>query len=76
MWRFPAYMDLFWFLGFTCCCCVFYGNGFVDAVALVVAVVVYFECFDFVVFAAGAVHTMFADCVPTVVEIVAVVDLR
>ena len=50
------------------------------AVAVVAgAVVVYFECVDFVVFAAGAVHTLFVDCVPTVVEFVAVVvavDLR
>ena len=75
-------MDLFWFLGSTCCCCVFYGNDFVVAVAAVVAVVVHFECVGFV-FAAGAVHTLFVDCVPTVVEIavvivvaVVVVDLR
>ena len=62
-------MDLFWFWGSTCCCCVFYGNDF----AVAVAVVVYFEYVDFVVFAAGAVHTLFVDCVPTVVEIAVVV---
>ena len=28
---------------------------------------------DFIAFAAGAVHTLFVDCVPTVVEIVVVV---
>ena len=43
----------------------FHGSHFV--VAVVVAVVVYFECVDFVVFAAGidiaAVHTLFVDCV-------------
>ena len=37
------------------------------------AVVVYFEYVDFVVFAAGAIHTLFVECVPTVVEIVVVV---
>ena len=66
-------MDLFWFLGSTCCCCVFYGNDFVVAVIVAVAVVLYFEYVDFVVFAAGAVHTLFVHCVPTVVEIVVVV---
>ena len=40
---------------------------------LLFAVVVYFEYVDFVVFAAGAVHTLFVDCVPTVVEIAVVV---
>ena len=48
----------------------FYGNDFVVAVAVVVSVVLYFEYVDFVVFAAGAVHTLFGDCVTTVVEIV------
>ena len=52
---------------------LFYGNDFVVAVAFVVAVVLYFEYVDFVLFAAGAVHTLFVDCVPTVVEIVVVV---
>ena len=60
----------------------FDGNDFV--VTVVVAAVVHFECVDFVVFADGidvvAVHTLFADCVPAVVEIVVVVvivvDLR
>ena len=66
-------MDLFWFLGSTCCCCDFYGNDFVFALAVVVAVVLYFEYVDFVKFAAGAIHTLFVDCVPTVVEIVVVV---
>ena len=33
----------------------------------------YIEYVDFVVFAAGAVHTLFVDCVPTDVEIVVVV---
>ena len=51
----------------------FYGNDFVVAVAVVVAVVVYFQHVDFVVFAAGAVYASFIDCVPTVVEIVVVV---
>ena len=64
IWRFPAYVDLFWFLGSTCCCVSFYGNDFI-----VVAVVVYFEYVDFFILAAGAVHTMFVDCVATVVEI-------
>ena len=59
----------------------FDGNDIVVAVAAVVVVVVYFKCVDFVVFAAGAVHTLFVDCVPAVVEIVVVVvdvvvDLR
>ena len=49
-----------------------------DFVVVVVAVVVYFECVDFVVFAASidnaAVHALFVDCVLAVVEIV--VDLR
>ena len=40
---------------------------------LLFAVVVYFEYVDFVVFAAGAIHTLFVECVPTVVEIVVVV---
>ena len=73
IWRFPAYMDLFWFLGSSCCCCVFYGNDLVVAVAVVVVVVLYFEYVHFVVFATDAVHTFFVDCVPTVVEIVVVV---
>ena len=52
-----------------------------DFVVVVVAVVVYFECVDFVVFAASidnaAVHALFVDCVLAVVEIVVVVvDLR
>ena len=51
----------------------FYGNDFVVPVAVAVAVVLYFEYVDFAVFAAGAVHTLFVDCVPTVVEIVVVV---
>ena len=71
IWRFLAYMDLFWFLSSTCCCCVFYGNNFVVAVAVVIAAIVYFECVDFVLFAAGAVHRLFVDCVPTVAEVVA-----
>ena len=44
-----------------------------DFVVAVVAVVVYFECVDFVVFVAGAIYTLFVDCVPTVVEFVVVV---
>ena len=36
-------------------------------------VVVYFDYADFVVFATGAVHTLFVDCVPTIVEIAVVV---
>ena len=40
---------------------------------LLFAVVVYFEYVDFVVFAAGAIHTLFVECVPTVAEIVVVV---
>ena len=57
----------------------FGGNDFV--VAVVVAVVVCFECVHFAVLAPGinaaAVHTLFADCVLAVVEIVIVVaDLR
>ena len=52
----------------------FDGNDFVFTV--VFEVVVYFECIDFVVFAAGidaaAVHTLLVDCVPVVVEIVVV----
>ena len=51
---------------------------------IVVAVVVYFECIDFVVLAAGidvaAVNTLFIYCIPAVVEIAVVVafddDLR
>ena len=66
-------MDPSWFLGSTCCCCVFYGNDFVVAVAAVDAVVVYFEYVDFVVFAARAFHALFVDCVPTAVEIVVMV---
>ena len=66
-------MDLFWFLGSTYCCCVFYGNDFVFAVAVFVAIVLYFEYVDFVKFAAGAIHTLFVDCVPTVFEIAVVV---
>ena len=62
-------MDLFWFLSSTCCCCVFYDDYFV-AFAVVIAAVVYFECVDFVLFAAGAVHRLFVDCVPTVAEVV------
>ena len=56
----------------------FFGNDFAVAVAVVIAVVVYFEDVDFVLFAAGAVRTLFVDCVSTVVEIfvVVVVDLR
>ena len=46
----------------------YYGDGFVVPVAAVVAVVVYFECADFVVFAAGAVYALFVDCVPTVAD--------
>ena len=55
-----------------------YGSILVDfivAVVAVAAVVLYFECVDSVVFAAGAVHTWFVDCIPAVVEIV-VVHLR
>ena len=51
----------------------FYGNDFVVVVTVAVAIVLYFEYVDFVVFAAGAVHTLFVYCVPTVVEIVVVV---
>ena len=51
----------------------YYGDDFVVAVAAVVAVVVYFECFDFVVFATGAAYALFVDCVPTVVEFVVVI---
>ena len=51
----------------------FYGNDFVAAVAVVLAVVVYFEYVDLAVFVAGAVHTLLIDCVPTVVEIALVV---
>ena len=51
----------------------YYGDDFVVPVAAVVAVVVYFECVDFVVFAAGAVYALFVDCVPTVAEFVVVV---
>ena len=52
----------------------FYGNDFVVAIGIVVvAVVVYFECVDFVVFAAGAVHILSVDCVVTVVEIIVIV---
>ena len=54
--------------------CFFYGNDFVVVVvAVAVAIVLYSEYIDFVVFAAGAVHTLFVYCVPTVVEIVVVV---
>ena len=59
----------------------FDGNHFI--VVVIVAVVVYFECVDFVVFTAGidvsAIHKLFVDCVPAIVEIVVVVvvaDLR
>ena len=41
----------------------FYGNDFVVVVAVAVAIVLYFEYVDFVVFAAGAVHTLFVYCV-------------
>ena len=52
----------------------FYGNDFVVAIAIVVvALVVYFECVDFIVFAAGAAHTLSVDCVATVVEIIIIV---
>ena len=51
----------------------FYGNDFVVVVAVAVAIVLYFEYVDFVVFTAGAVHTLFVYCVQTVVEIVVVV---
>ena len=54
----------------------FYGNDFVSTVAVVVAVVVYFQYVDFVVFAAGAVYASFVDCFPTVVEIVVAVVLE
>ena len=57
-------MDLFWFLDSSCCCCVLL-RCFI--------IVVYFECVDFVVFVAGAIYTLFVDCVPTVVEFVVVV---
>ena len=50
----------------------FYGNYFV-VVAFAVAIVIYFEYVDFVVFAACAAHTLFVYCVPTVVEIVVIV---
>ena len=53
----------------------FDSNDFVVAVAAIVAVVAYFECVDFVAFAAGAVHTLFVDCVPAFVEIVVFVDV-
>ena len=46
------------------------------AVAVVAgAVVVYFDCVDFVVFAAGAVHTLFVDRVLTAFEFVVDVDV-
>ena len=73
-------MNLICFLGSTCCCYTFWYC--VAAVAAVVAIIVYFECIDFVAFAAGidvaAVHTLFVDCVLASVEIavVVVVDLR
>ena len=51
----------------------FYGNDFVVVVAVAVAIVLYFEYVDFVVFTAGAVHTLLVYCVPTVVEVVVVV---
>ena len=51
----------------------FDGNDSVVAVAVVVTVVVYFDRVNFVVIAAGAVHTLLVDCVPAVVEIVVVV---
>ena len=51
----------------------FYGNDFVAAV--VFAVVLYFEYVDFIAFAAGAVHTLFVDCVPTDVEIAVIVTV-
>ena len=61
--------------------CFFGGNAFVDVVA--VAVVVNFQCVDFVALAAGidvaAVLALFVDFVPVVTEIVIVVydaDLR
>ena len=67
-------MNLFWFLGSICYCCVFLRyNDFVIVAAVAVAIVLYFEYVNFVVFAAGAVHTMFVYCIPTVVEIVVVI---
>ena len=54
----------------------FYGSDFVVVVAVAIAIVLYFEYVDFVVFAAVAVHTLFVYCVlcSTVVEIVVVAD--
>ena len=51
----------------------FYCNNFAAAVAIIVVVVGYFEYVDFAVFAAGAVHILFVDCVPTVAEFAVVV---
>ena len=51
----------------------FYSNDIFVVVAVAVAIVLYSEYVGFVVFAAGAVHTWFVYCVPTVAEIVVVV---
>ena len=51
----------------------FCDNDFLVVVAVAVAIVPYFKFVDFVVFAAGAVRTLFVYCVPTVVEIAVVV---
>ena len=56
---------------------MFFGrNDFAVAAAVAVAVVVCFECVDFIVFDPGidvaAVHTLFSDCAVAVVEIVVV----
>ena len=62
---FRLYLLLLHFL--MLCCCF----------AVVVAIIVYFECVDFVAFAAGidvtAAHTLFVDCFLAFVEIVVVV---
>ena len=50
---------------------VVFDHDYIVCVAVVAgAVVVYFECVDFVVFAAGAVHTLFVDRVLTAFEFV------
>ena len=50
--------------------CFFDGNDFVVAVAVVVALIVYFDCVDFVVFAAGIDTAAASSCwVLAVVEI-------
>ena len=56
----------------------FDGNDFVVAVAFVVAVVVNFDCVDFVALASGindaAVHVSFVGFVLAVAEIVVTID--